>query len=174
MALAERMEATKGAVLSLTNDAYQRRDRVGLVVFQKDQATLILPPTNSTELAKRMLKDIPTGGKTPLSAGLSLAYDVIRKERITHQDDQPLLILLTDGIGNVSMTGLPPHEEALKIADQISENKIQSVVINTGDQDFDRESTAKIARHLNASWYDMQNLNAEAIVRSVKDEIEEI
>ena len=70
MAVAERMSATKGAILSLLTDAYQRRDRVGLVVFQKDRASLILPPTNSTQLAQRDLIEIPVGGKTPLSAGL--------------------------------------------------------------------------------------------------------
>ena len=73
MAVAERMSATKGAIMSLLTDAYQRRDRVGLVVFQKNQASLVLPPTNSVQLAQRTLADIPVGGKTPLSAGLILA-----------------------------------------------------------------------------------------------------
>ncbi|MFQ5617026.1 MAG: VWA domain-containing protein, partial [Anaerolineales bacterium] len=59
MAVAERMQATKGAILSLLTDAYQRRDRVGLVVFQKDRARLVLPPTNSVQLAQRALADIP-------------------------------------------------------------------------------------------------------------------
>ena len=77
MAVAERMNATKGAILSLLTDAYQRRDRVGLIVFQKDRATLVLPPTNSVQLAQRALMDIPVGGKTPLSAGLFLAHDVL-------------------------------------------------------------------------------------------------
>ena len=104
MAVAERMAATKGAILSLLTDAYQRRDRVGLVVFQKNRATLILPPTNSVQLAKGALADIPVGGKTPLSAGLFMAHEVIQKERILHPDVNPLIILLTDGAGNVSMT----------------------------------------------------------------------
>ncbi|RMF46319.1 MAG: VWA domain-containing protein, partial [Anaerolineae bacterium] len=73
MAVAERMAATKGAIMSLLTDAYQRRDRVGLIVFQKDRATLVLPPTNSVQLAQRALTNIPVGGKTPLSAGLYLA-----------------------------------------------------------------------------------------------------
>ncbi|HIE58197.1 MAG TPA: VWA domain-containing protein, partial [Anaerolineales bacterium] len=55
MAVSERMQATKGAILSLLTDAYQRRDRVGLIVFQKDRAILILPPTNSVQLAQRAL-----------------------------------------------------------------------------------------------------------------------
>ena len=108
MAVAERMDATKGAIMSLLTDAYQRRDRVGLIVFQKDRALLVLPPTNSVMLAKKALADIPVGGKTPLSAGLMLAYEVFQKERISHPDVMPLMILLTDGAGNVSMTNLPP------------------------------------------------------------------
>ena len=69
MAVSERMQATKGAIMSLLTDAYQRRDRVGLVVFQKDRASLVLPPTNSVVLGKEAMADIPVGGKTPLSAG---------------------------------------------------------------------------------------------------------
>jgi Mg-chelatase subunit ChlD len=108
MAVAERMAATKGAILSLLTDAYQRRDRVGLIVFQKDRATLILQPTNSIILAQRALSDIPVGGKTPLSAGLLMAYEVLTQEQIIHPDVEPLLILLTDGAGNVSVGTLPP------------------------------------------------------------------
>ena len=99
MAVSERMNATKGAILSLLTDAYQRRDRVGLIVFQKDRATLVLSPTNSVQLAKRALMDIPVGGKTPLSAGLLLATDVLQHEKHTHPDVEPLLIVLTDGAG---------------------------------------------------------------------------
>ena len=79
MAAAERMEATKGAIMSLLMDAYQRRDQVGLVVFQKEEARLVLPPTSSVELAKHRLADVPVGGKTPLSAGLLMAYRVLRQ-----------------------------------------------------------------------------------------------
>jgi magnesium chelatase subunit D len=66
--------------MSLLTDAYQRRDRVGLIVFQKNDAHTVLPPTNSVELARRALTDIPVGGKTPLSAGLQTAYEVFTRE----------------------------------------------------------------------------------------------
>ncbi|RMH00720.1 MAG: VWA domain-containing protein, partial [Chloroflexi bacterium] len=130
MAVAERMEATKGAIMSLLTDAYQRRDRVGLIVFNKNEARLVLPPTNSVQLAKRALADIAVGGKTPLSAGLLMAYEVFRQESYTHPDVMPLMILLTDGAGNVSMSDLPPQEEAHRIAEVIRETGIRSVVIN--------------------------------------------
>jgi len=114
MAAAERMVATKGAIMSLLNDAYQRRDQVGLIVFQKEEAKLVLPPTSSAELAKKALQDIPVGGKTPLSSGLLIAYRVCKREIRHNPEVKPLMILLTDGAGNVSMTDLPAQEEGLK------------------------------------------------------------
>jgi len=171
MAVAERMSATKGAILSLLTDAYQRRDRVGLVVFQKDRATLVLPPTNSTQLAQRSLVDIPVGGKTPLSAGLSLAHEVVKKEQISHSDITPLLIILTDGGGNVSMTKLPPQEEAEKIADQIAKDDITSVVINMEAAEFDQGLAKALAEHLDAKYYSLEELRAEHLYRTVKSEI---
>lgn len=171
MAVAERMSATKGAILSLLTDAYQRRDRVGLVVFQKDRATLVLPPTNSVQLAKRALADIPVGGKTPLSAGLFLALQVISKERIVHPDVMPLIILLTDGAGNVSMTNLPPQEESHRIAEQLSEEDIRSVVINMEHAAFDQGLAQSLAEHLKAPCYTLSELKAEALYQRVREEM---
>jgi magnesium chelatase subunit D len=172
MAVAERMAATKGAILSLLTDAYQRRDRVGLVVFQKDRANLVLPPTNSIQLAQRALKDIPVGGKTPLSAGLYLAYEVIKREQISHPDVLPLLIILTDGAGNVSMTGeLPPQEEAHKLAEKIQQDQIRSVVINMEHQAFDQGLAQGLADHLGSPCYSLSELKAESLYQAVRAEM---
>lgn len=171
MAVAERMSAAKGAVLSLLTDAYQRRDRVGMIVFQKDRAQVILPPTNSIELARRYLADIPIGGKTPLSAGLNLAYEVIKREELAHPEIQPMLILLTDGVGNVSITKLPPQEEAYKIADMIAKDNVPSIVINMEHKEFDKGLAREIAEHLQASYYCMSDLQAEKLLQTVKEEI---
>lgn len=171
MAVAERMSATKGAILSLLTDAYQRRDRVGLIVFQKDRATLVLPPTNSTQLAQRALADIPVGGKTPLSTGLSLAYEVIAKELIARPDVVPLLIILTDGAGNVAMTDMPPQKEAQEIAVQINQDDIPSVVINMESSEFDQGLAKELAEHLDAKYYSLEDLRAEQLYRTVSQEL---
>ncbi len=171
MAVAERMTATKGAILSLLTDAYQRRDRVGLVVFQKNKATLILQPTNSIQLAQQALADIPVGGKTPLSAGLFMAYEVITRERILHPDVNPLMILLTDGAGNVSLTHMPPQEEANRLAGQIASDEIHSVVINMEHAAFDQGLAQSLADHLNAPCYTLSELKAETLYRAVRDEM---
>ncbi len=171
MAVAERMSATKGAILSLLTDAYQRRDRVGLVVFQKDRATLVLPPTNSVQLAERALADIPVGGKTPLSAGLFLTYQVLQREKIMHPDVLPLVILLTDGAGNVSMGGLPPQEEAHRLADQIAEEKFRSVVINMEHAAFDQGLAQSLAEHLKAPCFTINDLKADTLYHTVRVEM---
>jgi magnesium chelatase subunit D len=171
MAVAERMAATKGAILSLLTDAYQRRDRVGLITFQKDRSLLILPPTNSVQSAERALRDIPVGGKTPLSAGLSMAYDVLMREKILHPDVLPLLIILTDGAGNVSMGHLPPQEEAQRIAEMIAEENIHSVVINMEHVAFDQGLAQALADHLKSPCYTLTDLRAENLYAAVKDEM---
>ena len=171
MAVAERMAATKGAILSLLNDAYQRRDRVGLVVFQKNRATLVLPPTNSIQLAQRALADIPVGGKTPLSAGLFLSHQVILKEKLLHPDVMPLMIVLTDGAGNVSMSSLPPQEEAHLLADHISADHIRSVVINMEHAAFDQGLAQTLADHLKSPCYTLSELRAETLYQAVREEM---
>ena len=173
MAVSERMEATKGAVVSLLTDAYQRRDRVGLVVFQKNNACVVLSPTNSVELARRALTDIPVGGKTPLSAGLQTAHQVITREIRQHPDLMPMMVLLTDGAGNVSMTNLPPQEEAYRIAELFPQAHIRSVVINMEHKAFDQGLAQALAEHLEAPCYTLAELKADALLQTVREELAE-
>lgn len=171
MAVSERMAATKGAILSLLTDAYQRRDRVGLIVFQKDHATEVLPPTNSVALAQKVLADIPVGGKTPLSAGLQMAIDVLRHEQYNHPDVMPLLIVLTDGAGNVSMGNLSPLEEAYNLADQIARDGIHSLVINMEHAAFDQGLAQVLADHLGSPCFTITDLKADSLYRTVRNEM---
>ena len=97
MAARKRMSAVKGAVFSLLNDAYQRRDKVALISFRGEGAQVLLPPTSSVELAASRLKDLPTGGRTPLTAGIEKAAEVLKRERLRDKERRPLLVLLTDG-----------------------------------------------------------------------------
>lgn len=174
MAVAERMAATKGAIMSLLTDAYQRRDRVGLIVFQKNLATLVLPPTNSVMLAEAALENIPVGGKTPLSAGLMMAYETLRKEKLLHPEVMPLLIVLTDGAGNVSIGFSAPQEEAYNIAELIANEEIHSVVINMEHAAFDQGLAQALADHLEAPCYTITDLKAESLFFTVQQEIRQV
>jgi magnesium chelatase subunit D len=171
MAASERMEATKGAIMSLLLDAYQRRDQVGLVVFQKEEARLVLPPTSSVELAKHALADVPVGGKTPLSAGLLLAHRVLMQQKRLHPEIMTMMILLTDGAGNVSVSDLPAQEEAHRVAKMIEEEGIRSVVINMEHASFDRGLAQALADELQGPCYTLSELKADTLYRTVKDEL---
>ncbi len=171
MAAAERMIATKGAIMSLLIDAYQKRDRVGLVVFQKEEARLILPPTSSVDLAQKALVDIPVGGKTPLSAGLLLAHQVLVRERARDREVMPLMIIVTDGAGNVAITDMPPQEEALKIAGMIHKADLRTVVINTEHEAFDRGLAQGLADTLGGPCYTLKQLKAEELYQTVRDQM---
>ncbi|HJW89797.1 MAG TPA: VWA domain-containing protein [Anaerolineales bacterium] len=172
MAAAERMAATKGAVLSLLVDAYQRRDRVGLVTFRGQEARLVLPFTTSVERAQGLLQDIPVGGKTPLPHGLLLAYKECVRALRKEPEAMPLMVLLTDGAGNVGMTGeLAPQDEALRIAELIRHRGVRSVVINMEPPAFDRGLAQSLADALDAPCYTLPQLKTEALIQTVQDEL---
>jgi len=172
MAASERMEATKGAIFSLLVDAYQRRDQVGLVVFQRDKARLVLPPTNSVELAQKALRDLPVGGKTPLSSGLFLAWQVLEAARRRDSEVRPLLIVLTDGAGNVSLTGMPAQEEANRIAELFAQAHLRSIVINMEHAAFDRGLAQRLADALGGTCYNLPELRADTLLSTVQREID--
>ena len=173
MAVSERMQATKGAIMSLLTDAYQRRDRVGLVVFHKDRANLVLPPTNSVVLAKQTLVDIQVGGKTPLSAGLLMSFETVQREKQLHPEVMPLIILLTDGAGNVSLSDrLSPMEESYQIADRIQIEDIRTLVINMEHAAFDQGLARQLAERLGGPCYTLSQLKAETLLQTVRAEMD--
>ncbi|WP_426511508.1 VWA domain-containing protein [Dactylosporangium sp. McL0621] len=97
MAARQRMSVVKTAILSLLRDAYQRRDKVGLVSFRGHDATLVLEPTASHEVGVVRLAELRTGGRTPLAAGLRQAARVLHGERRRDARRRPLLVVVTDG-----------------------------------------------------------------------------
>lgn len=131
MGTQQRILATQGAILSLLVDAYQRRDRVGLVTFRENLAEIILRPTSGVEKAKRAFEGILLGGTTPLSAGLVVAVNLLETELRKNRDLMPLLILITDGMPNVSIGDLDPVEEAMLLGRMARHRRIPSVVLDS-------------------------------------------
>ena len=129
MAARRRMAAAKGAVVSLLLHAYQGRDQVGLVAFRGTAADLVLPPTNSVDLAYARLRDLPTGGRTPLAAALRLAQATLARCAPAHR----LLVLVSDGRANVGLTGGDPHTEAVALARELCADGVAALVVDTED-----------------------------------------
>jgi magnesium chelatase subunit D len=169
MAAEERMVATKGAVLSLLLDAYQRRDRVGMIAFRKNTAELILPPTNSVELAQRCLTKLPTGGRTPLAHGLRLGMDTVK--RSMRAEDIPLLVLISDGRANVNLLGGDPVEEATAIAHEIASKGIHTIAVDTERDFISFGLVKKISEAMGGKYLRLEALSAMPLVRAVHDNL---
>jgi magnesium chelatase subunit D len=131
MAARKRMAAVSGAVLSLLRDAYQRRDKVGLVAFRAGDAELVLPPTSSVPAAQARLAQLRTGGRTPLAAGLLRARAVLRVERLRDPRRRALLVLLTDGRATVAARpGGDPVQDACRAAGLLAADGVATIVVD--------------------------------------------
>ncbi|MEM4243576.1 MAG: putative cobaltochelatase [Candidatus Bathyarchaeia archaeon] len=171
MAAEERMTATKSAILSLLLDAYQRRDRVGMVVFRKNTAELVLPPTNSVDLAQKCLANLPTGGRTPMAHGLNLGLTVIREHMQRDKEAIPLLVLVSDGRANVSLNGGDPVEEAKAVARAISSAGINSIAIDTERSFITFGLVRQICAELGGKYFQLEELAAAPIISAVRDNL---
>lgn len=168
MGARQRMVASKGAVLSMLMDAYQKRDKVGLIAFKGNSAEVLLPPTSSIELAQKYLQEMPTGGKTPLSRGLIKGYEVIKTELLRDPDTCPFMVLISDGRANVSMNGEPPLQEINTLASRLKEEGIQSAVIDTESSMIKFGLAQQISTALGATYLTLESLKADSIVNAVR------
>lgn len=158
-----RMRQAKGAIHALLQKAYVNRDRVALISFRGPEAELLMPPTQSVELARRALDLLPTGGGTPLASALLLAADVA-KQAESRGILQTVLVLLTDGRANVSLR--PDgnvQEEVQQIGRFIAESRLQVIVVDTQRSYLSRGEARKLAEWLNGEYAYLPNANGEQI-----------
>ncbi|MFH8439295.1 putative cobaltochelatase [Streptomyces sp. NPDC018007] len=166
MAARQRMSAVKGAVLSLLLDAYQRRDKVGLVTFRGREAEVALPPTSSVDAAAARLESLPTGGRTPLAAGLLKAHDVLRVERLRDPSRRPLLVVVTDG----RATGGPEPVALAGRAGRLHRSEGTASVVVDCESGYVRLGLAgELARELGGAAVTLDELRADSIAGLVKD-----
>ena len=174
MGAARRMSEAKGAVLSLLKDAYVKRDQVAMVTFGGDGVNVILPPTRSAERGYRCLSEIKTGGKTPLNEGISKGLQVIRNQLRLRPDQLPLLIIITDGKGNLPIEkGKKPKEELLGIAEKMAKIKaVETMIIDTERRGLMSLGIAlRLAQTLGASYYRLEDMKDGELGEVVRKEI---
>jgi magnesium chelatase subunit D len=166
----ERMAETKAAILSLLLDAYQKRERVGLIVFRGASARVALPFTHSVEMAQRHLTHLPTGGKTPLPHALHLAKELLQKEKARHPRDAFLLVLITDGRANLSLAkGRSPMEEVKELAGQLGALGINALVLDTERfaPCLDLGCLPELSRLLGGRYHSVASLRAPEVVAHI-------
>jgi magnesium chelatase subunit D len=165
MGARRRMEAVKAAALSLLLDVYQRRDKVGLITFRGTGATLALPPTSSIEAAARRLRELPTGGRTPLAEGLLCAAETLRREAIRDPRRRPLLVLVTDGRATYGSEAVARSRRA---AEQLRKTGISSVVIDCEAGRFRIGLAAALSDHLGAQHVPVGEVAADQLVNALR------
>jgi magnesium chelatase subunit D len=163
MGAARRMEAAKAAVLGLLVDAYQRRDRVALVTFRGSTADVVLKATGSVEVAQARLTDLPTGGRTPLAAGLQAGLAVAA----SGGGLEPLLVVVTDGRATEGPEGLDPVEAAAAVAAEIRQRGLAAVVVDAEQGPTSLGLARGLAEQMGAHYLPLAALSAGGL-RSVR------
>ncbi|MGB4593186.1 MAG: magnesium chelatase subunit D family protein [Coriobacteriia bacterium] len=171
MGASNRMEAAKAAVLELLVDAYQRRDRVGLVAFRGESAELVLAPTGSVELAQLKMRSLPTGGATPLAHGLVRSLEVLESETRRNDDVIPWLVLVTDGRANVGINGGLGSEDAKSAALRLQAANINTIVIDTTSVPGGGTAAREIARAAGAEYVRLAGMDGRALTGVVRERI---
>ena len=165
MGARERMKAVKAVVFKMLADAYQKRDRVGMIAFRRDRAEVLLPITRSIEFAQKKLAALPTGGKTPLAQGLIKAEDML--DRLYKQDplQDPVLILITDGRATNSLNkNTDPVRDALSEAERIGHRHMLAAVIDT-ESGFIKLGLAKeLAQKMGASYFHVDKISEDRLL----------
>jgi len=167
MAAQRRMEAVKGAVLALLTDAYQRRDEVAVISFRGESAALLLAPTRSVDRAEQGLRELPTGGRTPLPHALQLALETL--EQAAANGAPPLLVLLSDGKANVALSdGSDPWRETLALAEMLAGRAVPALVLDTETGYLRLGRAAQLAQALGAECLTLEELSAESLALTIR------
>jgi magnesium chelatase subunit D len=173
MGAMQRMQSAKGAVFSLLMQSYQKRDKVGMVAFRGEDAEVVLQPCSSVDLALSRLRGIPTGGKTPLSAGLWKGYKILEGEKKRDAGAKTMMVLITDGRANVGLTGRI-KDEIREISDMIRRLCVTTIVIDIESakgsfMDMKLGFCQDIAEEAAGRYYPISSLCEEALLGIVND-----
>ena len=168
MAALKRMEMVKATVLSLLRDAYERRDEVGVIAFRGTKAELLLAPTRSVDTAERQLRDLPTGGRTPLAHALQVASEVLNRSSAAGRPE-PLLIVLSDGKANVPIDGVgDAWQQVLQYAGLLARKGVAALMLDT-EIGFVRMGRAQdLADALGAQCLSLEEFTAETLSLTIR------
>jgi magnesium chelatase subunit D len=168
MAALKRMELLKGTAIALLDDVYQRRDKVAVISFRGEKAEVIVAPTRNISIVEERLAELPTGGRTPLTAALHMVAKVVDQYSAT-QYGEPLVILMCDGKANVSVrSDLDAWQESLETASDLAQSSVPFIVADT-ETGFLRFNRAKeLADVLNADYVTLEDLSAEELTVKIR------
>ncbi len=169
-----RMAATKGAIMSLLLDAYQKRDKVVMISFSKTEARLNLPPTSSIDMAARVLAEMPVGGRTPLSTALLKTHELLNSYLVRDPTSRPIVILITDGRCNVALAQGKPIDESLALAGKLArDERNRFVLIDTEEKGLIHFDLAvRIAEAMQARYFQTDDLQTDTLLDIIKGDLQ--
>jgi magnesium chelatase subunit D len=168
MAARRRMEQVKTAVLSLLLDAYQRRDKVGLITYRGSDAELVLPPTGSTDIAATRLRELATGGRTPLAEGLLAAGRLVERERVRDPRRRPLVVVVTDGRATAGRDAVHRSQAAAR---WLADLGVPSVVIDCETGPMRLGLARALAEHLGGDHLPVSEVSASTLTSAVQERV---
>ncbi len=162
------MKMAKESMMALLEDSYQKRDKVAFIAVGGDkEATVLLQPTSSVELAVKLLKQLPSEGKTPLADGLYKGLQILKVQLWKNKNIVPIMVIVSDGRGNVPIVD-DPKKEALAISREIKKQEINLVVIDSDDGFLDLGYNREIAEEGGGRYYRLDELDFHNVVDIVK------
>ncbi len=169
MGAQRRMGAVKGTILSLLNDAYQKRDSIGMIAFRKETAETLLNITRSVDLAQKCLKKLKTGGKSPLALGLYQSYELLKAEKIKNPQALQYLVIVTDGKANIPLFTQDAIEDALNVGKKIANDGINSLVLHTESGYIRYDFAKKLAEEMESDYIKMEGISHDEVEDHVKN-----
>ena len=164
-----RMAHAKGALTRLLQHAYLYRDKVALISFRGASSDVLLAPTRSIEIAKRLVDALPAGGGTPLAAGVVKAIELARLARL-RGISQAMLVLFTDGRANVVLgdgragrTGSTIGAELRHLGALLGSEEIKTLVVDTKSRFVSSGEGEALARMLGARYFYLPRFDAGAV-----------
>ncbi|MBN1570493.1 MAG: VWA domain-containing protein [Acidobacteria bacterium] len=162
------MKAAKGAVLAILHKARQIRSKAALIAFGGQTSTLVLAPTSSLAIARSALETLPAGGATPFADSLLRAWQLIRSERLKNPRLRPILVIISDGEANITVTpGAEPLEELQSLARKIALDRIPAIFIDAAVQDKGESEMKRIAGIMEASFLAVGDLTPDSVLQAV-------
>jgi magnesium chelatase subunit D len=163
-----RLAEAKGAVELLLADCYVRRDSVAVLAFRGQTAELILPPTRSLARAKRSLAGLPGGGGTPLAHAIDAS--MLLADQLRKKGETPIVVLLTDGKGNIARDGRPGRAQAaadaLAAATEMRLRGFSTLLVDTSPQA--QEAAKNLAKAMGAQYLALPYAGANSLNQAVR------
>ena len=162
-----RLQALKTAVLSMLKEAYEKRDRIGIISFRGNKSEVILPITHSHYLAYKRLKELPFGGRTPLASALEQARFVLQAEKSRNPNALQMVILISDGRSNVPIYTEDALGDSISAAKELSREPAQFLVLDCEEARFRLGLAKQLSEALQGEYVKLEQITANEIMTHI-------